>query len=99
MLYLCIRVDEATQPTGRVSGTENDKTMEKEIARINYVVGWSTKQANTFIRRSVRYFETYADAFEKYIAVGKKKRVIYCYLNKRTEYTDGSVKIERIYFY
>lgn len=76
----------------------NDKEMEKEIVSITYVVGWSTKQANTHVRRTTNYFEKREDAEKKYIRVSNRDRVIYCYMNKRTEYNDGSVHLERIYW-
>lgn len=74
--------------------------MEKTIAKIEWVVGWSTKQNNTHIRRTTNYFEEseYNKAYSKYLLVSNRARVIYCYMNRRIEYTDGSVKIERKYF-
>lgn len=75
------------------------KTMEKTILEKGYIVGWSTKQANTHIRVTTNRFGQfeYIRAFAKYNLVSNRHNVIYCYMNKRTEYTDGSVKIERMY--
>lgn len=77
----------------------NNKTMEKIIEKIEWVVGWSTKQANTQIRRTTNYFgeKEYNRAYSKYILMSNKDRVVYCYMNRRIQYTDGSVKIERKY--
>lgn len=73
--------------------------MEKTIAKSEYVVGWSTKQNNLHIRRIVRYFSEseYDKAYSKYLLVSNWARVIYCYMNRRIEYTDGSVKLIQLY--
>ena len=73
--------------------------MEKIIAKTEYVVGWSTKQNNLHIRRTTNYFGEfeYICALSKYNLVANRDKVIYCYMNRRIEYTDGSVKIERMY--
>ena len=73
--------------------------MEKIIEKIEWVVGWSTKQANNHIRRTTNYFgeKEYNRAYSKYILMSNKDRVVYCYINRRIQYTDGSVKIERKY--
>lgn len=73
--------------------------MEKTIAKTEYVVGWSTKQPNTHIRRTTNYFveSEYNKAYSKYLLVSNRARVIACYMNRRIEYTDGSVKLERMY--
>ena len=73
--------------------------MEKTIAQKGYVVGWSTKQANTHIRRTTNYFGEfeYVRALSKYTLVSNRHNVVYCYMNRRIEYTDGSVKLVRMY--
>ena len=73
--------------------------MEKKIAKTEYVVGWSTKQNNTHIRRTTNYFGEfeYIRALSKYNLVANRARVIYCYMNRRIEYTDGSVKLVQLY--
>lgn len=70
--------------------------MEKTIAKIEWVVGWATKQTNNHVRRTRNYFGEFQfnDAYSKYILVSNRHNVIYCYLNKHIEYADGSVKIE-----
>ena len=73
--------------------------MEKTILEKGYIVGWSTKQANTHIRVTTNRFGEfeYIRALSKYIHLSNRHNVIYCYMSKRTKYTDGSVKIERMY--
>lgn len=73
--------------------------MEKTIAKTEYVVGWSTKQNNQHIRHTANYFEEseYNKAYSKYLLVSNRGRVISCYINRRIEYTDGSVKIVRLW--
>ena len=73
--------------------------MEKTIEKIEWVVGWSTKQNNGHIRRTTNYFNFFEmpQAISKYIKMSNKDRVIYCYINKRTQYADGSVRLERKY--
>lgn len=73
--------------------------MEKTITKTEYVVGWSTKQNNLHIRRTTNYFEEseYNKAYSKYLLVSNRARVIYCYMNRRIEYTDGSVKLIQLY--
>lgn len=73
--------------------------MEKTIAKTEYVVGWSTKQNNLHIRRTARYFNEseYDKAYSKYLILSNRARVIYCYMNRRIEYTDGSVKLIQLY--
>ena len=73
--------------------------MEKTIAKIEWVVGWSTKQNNLHIRRTTNYFGEFefVRAMSKYILMSNRSKVIACYLDKRIEYTDGSVKLERKY--
>lgn len=73
--------------------------MEKTIAKTEYVVGWSTKQNNQHIRRTTNYFEEseYNKAYSKYLLVSNRARVIYCYMNRRIEYTDSSVKLVQLY--
>lgn len=75
--------------------------MEKTIAKIEYVVGWSTKQNNTHIRRTTNRFgeSEYNKAYSKYLWLTNRDRVIFCYMNQRTEYTDGLVKIEKLFFF
>ena len=87
------------QPTRRVPGTKNVKTMERTIEKIEWVVGWSTKQNNLHIRRTTNYFDEcdFNKAYAKYLLMSNKSHVIYCYMNKRVQYADGSVKLERIY--
>lgn len=96
-MYLCIGFKIEHHGPGRFPVKK--QTMEKTIAKIEWVVGWSTKQANTHVRRTTNYFGEfqYNDAYSKYILVSNRHNVIYCYLNKRIEYADGSVKIERKY--
>lgn len=73
--------------------------MEKKIAKTEYVVGWSTKQKNLHIRRIVRYFNEseYDKAYSKYLFVSNCARVNYFYMNRRIEYTDGSIKLVQLY--
>ena len=73
--------------------------MEKTIAQKGYVVGWSTKQNNLHIRHTTNYFGEfeYIRALSKYNLVANRDKVISCYMNRRIEYTDGSVKLERMY--
>lgn len=73
--------------------------MEKTIAKTEYVVGWSTKQNNLHIRRTTNYFGEFEfnRAYSKYLLVSNRKKVIFCYMNRRIEYTDGSVKIVRLW--
>ena len=96
-MYLCTGFKIEHHGPGRFPVKK--QTMEKTIAKIEWVVGWSTKQANTHVRRTTNYFGEfqYNDAYSKYILVSNRHNVIYCYLNKRIEYTDGSVKIVRKY--
>lgn len=96
-MYLCIGFKIEHHGPGRFPVKK--QTMEKTIAKIEWVVGWSTKQANTHVRRTTNYFGEFQfiRALSKYTLVSNRHNVIYCYLNKRIEYTDGSVKIERKY--
>lgn len=73
--------------------------MEKTIAKTEYVVGWSTKQNNLHIRHTTNYFGEFEfnRAYSKYLLVSNRKKVISCYMNRRIEYTDGSVKIVRLW--
>lgn len=73
--------------------------MEKIVVKTEWIVGWSTKQSNTNVRTTTNKFGEfeYMQAYCKYIKLSNKHNVIYCYLNMRKEYTDGSVEITPIY--
>ncbi len=73
--------------------------MEKTIAKTEYVVGWSTKQNNLHIRRTTNYFGEFefSRAYSKYILLSNRTKVISCYMDRRIEYSDGSVKIVRLW--
>lgn len=67
--------------------------------KINYIVGWSTKQSNQHIRRTSNTFGEFEfqQALKKYLILSNRDRVIYCYLNIRKEYEDGSVEVKNLY--
>lgn len=73
--------------------------MEKIIVSETWIVGWSTKQNNQHIRRTVRRFglSEFFRAYQKFLLMSNRDKVIYCHLSKRIEYEDGSIVVKTLY--
>ena len=74
--------------------------MEKRIENKCFVVGWTTRGHRGLAGNLFRYSRRIADyeeAFKKYSIISNKDRTVYCYLDERVEYSDGSVRRINVY--